>query len=157
MKFLNLFIMILYFLLPSAGNTQNSLAVKYDNISSSGLAYVCHISQYFVTVIDTKTNQAVGKINCSKGPNYICFSADGKYGYIADFASDNITVFDKNTNNIISTVDAGVHPETILPVQNGKYLLVSHESSEGNWIINTSDYSVFKKINCFHFTGNLLF
>jgi YVTN family beta-propeller protein len=147
MKFLNMLIVVLCFLLPSASNAQNELTSKYDKISSAGLAYVCHITHSFVTVIDTKNNNPVGKIICDKGADYICFSPDGNNGYISNFNSNNVTVFDKTSGDIIATVEAGENPTFLLPVQNGKYVIISHQSHDGICILNSSDNTIYKKMD----------
>lgn len=119
---------------------------KYEMISEPGLAYVCHISNYFVSVINTRENEVIGKINCSKGSVDICFSPDNRFGYIANFGSNNITVFNKKTNDIITTVQVGQNPSNLLPVQNGNYILVSHESQDGIWVLDASKNTIVRKL-----------
>ncbi len=147
MKMRNILILISFISVITISGFQNQLNVKYENMGGNGMAYVCHINQDFVTVFDTKNNEPVGKIDCGKGSSTICFSPDGKFGYIANFMSNDVTVFDKRNNSIIATVTAGEHPQTVIPVQNGKYVFISHESNDGDWVLNTSDNTIFKKLD----------
>lgn len=122
------------------------LSSKYELISEPGLAYVSHISNHFVSVINTKNNELIGKINCSNGSIDICFPPDKKIGYIANFNSNNINVFDRKTNEVINTVEAGEHPANLLSVQDGKYVLISHESQDGIWVLDASKNLIVKKL-----------
>ena len=120
-----------------------SLTAAYDKIGEKGLAYVCHLSEKFVTVFDTKTNDLIGKITCGINPGYICFSNDGNTGYIANFMSNDVTVFNKKTNEIIATVDVGQNPTSLLPVNNN--ILISHQSEDGIYVLDITKNSIVKK------------
>ncbi len=120
-----------------------SLPTTYEKIGEKGLAYVCHISEKFVTVFDTKTNELIGKIPCGVNPNCICFSPDENRGCITNFTSNNVTIFDKKTNEIIATVDAGQNPTFLLPVNNN--ILISHQSGDGIYVLDAIKNSIIKK------------
>ncbi len=147
MKMRNVLILVSFLTFVMASKAQVNLSAKYENIGAKGLTYVCQASRNFVTVINTDNGKPIGRIGCGKGPCCICFSPDGKFGYVADFMSNDVTVFDKSNNNIIATVEAGDHPETVMPVQGGKYILISHESADGDWVLNTADNTILKKLD----------
>jgi YVTN family beta-propeller protein len=120
------------------------LPTQYDNISGAGLAYVCHLSENFVTVFDTKTNKLIGKIPCGKNSNWVCYSNEINNGYISNFTSGNLTVFNRNTNETISTVDAGENPTFLLPIKNK--ILISHQSKDGLWVLDVNSNTIIKKL-----------
>lgn len=133
---------VVYSSIRSDYNT-HTLPVMYDNISTKGLAYVCHLSEEFVTVFDTKTNQLVGKIPAGKNTSWICFSPEGYNGYITNYSSGNLTVFNRKTNETIITVGAGENPTFVLPVKN--YILISHQSEDGIWVLDTYSNTITKR------------
>lgn len=120
------------------------LPVKYDNINGPGLAYVCHLTEDFVTVFDPKTNELIGKIPGGRGSSWICFSSDGYNGYITNYNSGNLTVFNRKTNETIATVGAGENP-TFLVEANHK-ILISHQSEDGIWVLDTYSNSITKRL-----------
>jgi YVTN family beta-propeller protein len=121
-----------------------TLPTIYNNIAGPELAYVCHITENFVTVFDTKTNELIGKIPCGKGSDFVCFSSERKNGYISNYSSGNITVFDRKTNETITTVDAGEHPSSLLGIKNK--VLITHESGDGIWILDIDNNTIVKKL-----------
>ena len=121
-----------------------SLTPQYKDMSKPGLAYVCHATESYVTVFDTKTNELLGKILCGVNSACICFSTDGKSGYITNFTSNNLTVFERNTNETIATVDAGENPVFLLPINN--YVLISHQSADGIWVLDGKNNTIIKKL-----------
>jgi len=123
-----------------------ALPENYDRISEPGLLYICHITHDFVSVLDTKTNELIGKIPCGNGSTGISFSPDRKTGYITNWNSNDLTIFDTKTNKTIETVIAGVHPVEMLVIQNGKYVLISHESSDGTMILNTENNRIINRL-----------
>jgi YVTN family beta-propeller protein len=120
-----------------------SLSATYKDMGEPGLGYICHISEYFVLVLDINTNKLVGKIDCDNGSDAICFSTDKKYGYITNFTSNDLTIFDKKTNANIANIDAGEHPTFLLPVKNK--ILISHQSGDGIWVLDCSNNEILKK------------
>jgi YVTN family beta-propeller protein len=122
----------------------HSLPMQYEGIGRPGFAYVCHLSEDFVTVFDTKTNELVGKIPCGKNSDHICFSTDRNTGYISNFSSNNLTVFDRKTNETTATVDAGENPTFLLTVKNN--IFISHESHDGLWILDGTTNTITKKL-----------
>jgi YVTN family beta-propeller protein len=121
------------------------LKTNYDKIGEPGLAYVCQLTESFVTVFDTKTNKLLGKIPSGKGTGNICFSPDRKNGYISNYQSGNLTVFDRKTNETITTVAAGMNPTFLLPVNN--YVLISHQSTDGLWVLDCTNNTITKKLS----------
>jgi hypothetical protein len=77
------------------------LTEKYDKIADPGLVYVCHITNSFVSVIDSKSNELIGKIPCGNGSSWICFTPDKTTGYITNYNSYNPTIFDKETMKLL--------------------------------------------------------
>ena len=126
------------------------LTSNYPGIGEPGLAYVSHINQHIVSVIDTKTDSLIGKIPSGYGSSDIAFSNDR--GYIANFNSDDITVFDRKTNEQITTVPVGKQPMQIIVTSDGKYALITHQSNDGLWIMSTKNNQIINKIH--EITGN---
>ena len=121
-----------------------SLRSDYHAAGRADLAYVCHITQRIVSVIDTRTDSLIGIIPSGNGSCDIAFSKDK--GYIANFSSDSITIFYKETNKEITSVPVGQHPCNISIVNDGKLALISHQSEDGLWIMSTKDNQVLYKI-----------
>ncbi len=124
--------------------TYKKLHNNYPGIGTNGFCYVTHITQNFVSVINTKTDSLVGIINSGYGSCDITFSKER--GYIANFNSDDITVFNKNDNTKIASVPVGNHPAQIIITNDGKYALITHQSSDGLWIMSTKDNQIVNKI-----------
>ena len=120
------------------------LSKNYPGVGNAGLAYVCHITQNLVSVINTNTNSLIGIIPSDYGACDIAFSKDR--GYIANFNSDNIVVFNKKTNQKISTVPAGQNPCTILIPHGSNNAFISHQSNDGLWIMDIKDNQIINKI-----------
>jgi YVTN family beta-propeller protein len=123
---------------------QSSLSTKYDNISGPGLAYVCHLSEEFVTVFDTKTNELVGKIPCGQNSDFISLQSSGNKGYITNYGSGSLTIFDRLTNETIATVDAGGNPTFLLSLKDK--VLISHQSEDGIWVMDANTNKIVKKL-----------
>ncbi len=134
---------VVYSSVRSDYNT-HTLPTTYDNINGPGLAYVCHLTEDFVTVFDTKTNELIGKIPGGKGSSWICFSSEGYNGYITNYNSGNLTVFNRKTNETIATVGAGENP-TFLVEANHK-ILISHQSQDGIWVLDTYSNTIVKRL-----------
>jgi len=129
--------------MPLPGNYKN-LNKSYPGIGKPGLAYVSHITQNIVSVINTRTDSLIGIIHSDYGACDIAFSKDK--GYITNFTSNNITVFNKKTNEKITSIPAGNHPSQILIINNGKLALITHESNDGLWVMDTKDNQIINKI-----------
>jgi YVTN family beta-propeller protein len=122
------------------------LSKDYTGIGKPGLCYVTHISQNFISVIDTKTDSLIGIIPSGSGSCSLAFSPDGQTGYITNFTSNTITVFDKHTNNQITSIPVGTSPSQILITQDGKFALITHESDNGLWVMRTKDNQIINRI-----------
>ena len=129
-----------------------SMPVAYDTLSAhyaeagrSGLAYVCHITQSFVSVIDPQTNKLIGVIPTGNGSNEIAFSPDGKRGYISCFNANSVTVFDRKTNTTIADVPAGEHPLSLVVTPDGRYVLISHQSADNIWVLDAQSNKIIQK------------
>jgi len=130
-------------LLPAFYKRLNS---KYSRVGSANLAYVSHITQTFVSVIDTKTDSLIGIIPSGSGACCTAFSSKNENGYIANFNSNDISVFNKKTNAIVATVPVGEHPSNIEIVNNGRIALITHESNDGLWIMATKNNQIINKM-----------
>ena len=123
------------------------LTADYQGAGQPGLAYVCHITQSYVSVIDTRTNRLVGIIPCGNGSNDIAFSPDGERGYIGCFNSNDVTVFDRKTNRTIAEVPAGDHPMSLVVTPDSRKVLVSHQSNDNIWVLDTKTNSIVRHLD----------
>jgi YVTN family beta-propeller protein len=130
-----------------------SLPSSYDslkNTSSSlqrpGLVYVCHITRNIVSVIDPYSQKLIGKIKSGYGSDFIDFLQDGGKGYITNFNSNDLTVFDRQTGKTLATIAGGEHPTSIILTADGKNLLISHQSSDGIWVLDVVFNKIVKKL-----------
>jgi len=122
------------------------LKSNYKRRGEAGFVYVSHISQDFISVIDTKSDSLIGNITSGKGTDGVAFSSLSGKGYIINYNSNDITVFNKKTNKKVSTVPAGAHPSNILITPDGRFALITHESQDGLWIMSTTDNEFISKI-----------
>ena len=122
----------------------HDMPVTYDKIGEPGLAYVCHLSEDFVSVFNISTNELVGKIPAGRNTDWICFSPDGLNGYITNYSSSTLTVFNRKTNETIATVGAGENPTFLLPVDHK--ILISHQSRDGIWVLDTYSNTIVKRL-----------
>jgi YVTN family beta-propeller protein len=128
--------------LPS---TYDKLSNEYPRMGESGYVYVSHITRSFVSVIDPNSCKVIGMIPGDSGTCSITFTPSYSKGYIANYFSNTVTVFDAKTNKVIKNIEAGEHPTNTAVSNDGNYLFVSHESSQGIWVISTSDNKLVKK------------
>lgn len=123
----------------------DKLSYQYPRIGEPGLIYISHITRPFVTVIDANNFNIIGMIPGDSGTISITFTPSFNRGFIANYFSNTVTIFDPKTNKVIKNIEAGDHPTNLAVSKDGNYLFVSHESSEGIWVIKTSDYNLEKK------------
>lgn len=117
---------------------------QYENLGEPGLIYIPHIAGDFVTVLNPSGMKLIGKIPAGKGPCAMLILKDGSKGYIANFNSNDITVFDAKTNKKITYLRTTEHPHTIFELPAKNKVLVSHQSSNGISVINTTDNSILE-------------
>lgn len=129
---------------PHLPEEYKNLTSHYSGIGGPGLAYVCHITQHVVSVINTRTDSLIGVIPSGNGSCDIAFSSDR--GFIANYNSNDITVFNKKTNDQITTIPVGQHPCFILITDDDRYAFISHQSDDGLWIMSIKDYQIVNKI-----------
>lgn len=136
-----------FIILPSPNRIASNPSQKNINIDSPGLAFICHITHSFITIIDLKTNKIVDTIHAGIGTSWFTLSKDRKTAYFANFQSNNITIIDAKDIQKSETVPVGFHPTCICLTTDGQKALISHESKDGLWFMNTATHQITKKIS----------
>ena len=151
MKHITLLFLIFSVFFCSCGNEKFTTEQKnyilpdnYENQGEPGLVYIPHISVDFVSVINPSGMKLTGKIPGGSGPCAIIILKDGSRGYIANYWSNDVTVFDPKTNKKIADVKTNEHPTSLLELPGKNKVLITHQSSNGMCVINTTDNSVTK-------------
>ena len=141
---------LLLILVEIMGFTFSSSSAPYQkniNFDSPGLAFVCHITHNYVTVIDLKTNKIVDTLQAGSGTDWFTLSQGGKTAYVANFQSNNITIIDSKDNKNIESIPVGKRPTCICLPDNEQVALISHESQDGLWFMNIATHQIMKKIS----------
>jgi len=120
---------------------------KNINTDSSGLAFICHITQNYVTVIDLKTNKIVDTLQAGSGTDWFTLSKDRKTAYVANFQSNIITIIDLKDTKNIESIPVGKNPTCICLTNDEQSALISHQSQDGLWFMNTATHQITKKIS----------
>ena len=130
--------------------SRNKAVVKQSkaniSIASSGLAFVCHASHNFISVIDIKTNKVVDTITAGEGTVWFTLSKDRKTAYAANFQSNNISIIHTDNPKNSEIVAVGKNPMCICLAADEQSALISHQSQDGLWFMNIKTYQVTKKI-----------
>src|SRR5262249_46022304 len=63
-----------------------------------------------VRVISPANHEATATIPAGLGAHLPAISADGRYGYVANFASDGLTVFNCRNHEVVETISVGIYP-----------------------------------------------
>ena len=120
------------------------LSKNYQGIGNPHLAYISHITQHIVSVLNTMSDSIIGIIPSGYGSCGIAFSKDR--GYIANFNSNNVTVFNKKNNKLIVNVPAGIQPSFVFVTNDDKYVLITHQSNDGLWVMAAKDNQIVNRI-----------
>lgn len=132
------------------GFTFSSLSIssqKNNNIASPGLAFICHITHNYVTVIDLETNKVVDTLLAGSGTVWFTLSKDEKTAYVANFQSNTISIIPTKDSKSIEIIPVGNRPTSICLPNNEQIALISHESQDGLWFMNTATHQITKKIS----------
>jgi len=64
----------------------------------------------FVLVLDPTTLETKHSIKVGRAPSEVTFSADGRYGFVANTHSGNVSVVDVKTREVVRTITVGDSP-----------------------------------------------
>lgn len=67
-----------------------------------------------VYIFDTAKRQIVGKVGVGKGPNWVCFSPDGRYCCVSNVLGDNVSILDVAKRQEVLRVPVGRQPKRLV-------------------------------------------
>jgi YVTN family beta-propeller protein len=107
-------------------------------------AYISHMFNKAVTVIDTATNTVVGSpITVGNGPTGVAVNPTGRRVYVANFNDDTVSVIDGTTNTVIgSPIPVGDGPRGIVVNPAGTRVYVANWLGNSVSVINAATNTV---------------
>lgn len=102
--------------------------------------YVSHAGE--VDVIDTSSQQVVGKVTGMKRVHGIAFADDLGTGFISDGGSNQVFVFDVKTLNVKSQIPAGTNPDGIVYDAFSKRVFAFNGRSQNATVIDAATAKV---------------
>jgi YVTN family beta-propeller protein len=107
-------------------------------------AYTANYDGSSVSVIDTATNQVVGKpIEVGTGPYSVAVTPDGRYVYVTNSVSDDVSVIETLNRQPVGTpVPVGLSPGVIAITPDGKAAYVTDSGAEEVSVIDTQTKAV---------------
>ena len=90
-------LLLVFFCLSSAANTVNAQT----------FAYVTHVGDDLVSVINTDTNSVVTTIRVGPNPAGLAITPDGTRVYVTNQVDHTVSVIETATNTVIATISVG--------------------------------------------------
>jgi YVTN family beta-propeller protein len=100
--------------------------------------YVTNGYLNILSVIDTKKNNIISKVNVGENPIGVAISPDGKKVYVANNFNNNVSVIDTSKNEVLYSIDVGINPLGIAISSDGKKVYVANFNSRSVSVIDTT-------------------
>src|SRR3954470_12180904 len=114
------------------------IAASCSRYGSGPWVFVSNEKSGAVSVIDSKTDRVVDRIQVSRRVRGVRISPDGKYAYVASSTpfqgkeepgDSHVAVIDTSNGNIVRKIDVGNDPEQLAISPDGTRLYVSNEDA----------------------------
>jgi YVTN family beta-propeller protein len=102
---------------PSACKLEPHTPTHGIELSPNGKElWVTSLADSGLYVYDVATQQLSSEIHIGECPNWITFSADGRYGAVSNSGSDDSSIIDTRTRREVARVKVGKGPKRLLAV-----------------------------------------
>jgi YVTN family beta-propeller protein len=82
-----------------------------------------------VTFIDTTTDHVVATVPVGIHPQYLAWSADGRFAYAVNNTSNSVSVIDADTFSVTATVPTGPSPTSMAVLPDGRTAYVTDQDA----------------------------
>ncbi len=101
-----------------------------------------------ISILDTRTNQIIGRIMVGDTPSYITLSIDGKLAFVPNYWSHTVSVIDLEKDSVITEIKVGREPIHSVISPDGRLLfVVNYGDGELDGSISIIDVEGLKKID----------
>ncbi len=114
--------------------------------TAAPFAYIPHMCNGKVMVIDTATDTVVATIPAQQGPLGAAVNPSGTRVYVTNCGSKTVSVIDTATNTIIDTIPVGFEPEGIAVNPTGTRVYVANRAGRSVSVIDTATDTVVATI-----------
>lgn len=104
--------------------------------------YVTDTTLSRVSVFDTATNKAVGRVRVGSSPSAVAVTPDGRRAYVTNAGSDDVSVFDTATDEAVARVRVGSFPFGVALSPDGRRAYVTNAGSDDVSVIDTATNEV---------------
>ncbi len=110
----------------SVGKAPHDIAVS----PNGRWAYQPNSASHTVTVIDARTQSAIGEVAVGLAPGHVAFTPDSRYAYIANTLSDDVSVMATASHEVVATIPAGTGAHLPVLDQDGRFGYVANFASD---------------------------
>ncbi|WP_439694614.1 MBG domain-containing protein [Mucilaginibacter sp. AW1-7] len=113
----------------------------------AGFAYIAHIQNNTVFVINIATNVVVAVIPVGIRPEYVSVSPDGSRVYVTNGVDDTVSVIDTKNNTVIATIPVMFYPIGVTVSPDGTKVYVVNHNAGNISVISTASNTVVDNIS----------
>jgi YVTN family beta-propeller protein len=112
-------------------------------LSSDGRRlYVANLDSHEITIIDTRSREAVGRVATGKAPVRVVLSPDGKQLIYALLRDKQVGFADVDTRQQVATVDLEGEPGSMNLSADGRWALTAAQDIDTVYVISIADRAV---------------
>lgn len=127
------------------------LSIAAKRVHSQTLAYVTHVGDDSISVINTDSNTVITSIVVGTNPSGIAITPDGTRLYVTNQVDHTVSVIDTATHTVIATITVGSDPtggfpQDIAITPDGTRAYTANVSGFSSSVIDTATNSVITTI-----------
>ncbi len=109
-------------------------------------AYITHLLDDIVSVINTVSNTVITTVPVGDGPEAVAVNSDNTRAYVANSLADTVSVINVASNSVVDTITVGDNPQGVAVSPSGFWVYVANNEDGNVSVIDTNSNTVVDTI-----------